>query len=98
VNEREYIRVLKMLYDGANDYTIKVWSKEPSYSNIQRHIRLIKSYGYAEVHYTCRFSDKDNLNNLISGNNIIIIDQEDAIKKCIEMNRLDLLKTIEKGI
>jgi hypothetical protein len=98
VNEREYIRVLKILYDGANDYTIKVWSKEPSYSNIQRHIRLVKSYGYDEVYYTCRFSEKDNLNNLLSNNNIIIFDQEDAIKKCIEINRLDLLKIIEKGI
>lgn len=64
MNEREYIRVLKILYDGANEYTIKVWSTEPSYSNIQR----------------------------------TIYDREDAIEKCKKINRLDLLRIIEKGI
>ena len=98
MNEREYIRVLKLLYDGANDYTIKVWSREPSYSNIQRTIRLVKSYGYTEIHYTCMFSDKNILRKLESGTNIKIYDQEDAIRKCVEQNRLDILKIIEKGI
>jgi hypothetical protein len=98
VNEREYIRVLKILYDGANDYTIKVWSKEPSYSNIQRTIRLVKSYGYSEIYYTCTFSNKDFLRKMEYSNDIKILDQEDVINKCIEKNRLDLLKIIEKGI
>jgi hypothetical protein len=97
VNEREYIRVLKILYDGANDYTIKVWSREPSYSNIQRTIRLVKSYGYTEIYYTCMFSDKDFLRKM-ENDEIKIYDQEDAIKKCRDRNRLDLLKIIEKGI
>jgi len=98
VNEREYIRVLKILYDGANDYTIKVWSKEPSYSNIQRIIRLVKSYGYNQIYYTCRFSDKDMVKRLEENNHINIYDVDDAIKKCQEIDRLDLLKIIEKGI
>lgn len=97
MNEREYIRVLKILYDGANDYTIKVWSREPSYSNIQRTIRLVKSYGYTEIYYTCMFSDKDFLRKM-ENDEIKIYDQEDAIKKCRDRNRLDLLKIIEKGI
>lgn len=98
MNEREYIRVLKILYDGANDYTIKVWSREPSYSNIQRTVRLIKSYGYTELFYTCNFSDNDYLRKIENNHNIKIFDQEDAINKSIEKNRLDLLKIIEKGI
>jgi len=98
VNEREYIRVLKLLYDGANDYTIKVWSREPSYSNLQRTIRLIKSYGYNEIYYTCMFTDKNFLRKMEINCDIKIYDQEDAINKCIEKNRLDILKIIEKGI
>lgn len=98
MNEREYIRVLKILYDGANDYTIKVWSVEPSYSNLQRTIRLVKSYGYSEIYYTCRFNDKDIIKRLGEHNGIDIYDIDDAIKKCQERNRLDLLRIIEKGI
>ena len=98
MNEREYIRVLKLLYDGANEYTIKVWSREPSYSNLQRTIRLIKSYGYDEVYYTCMFTDKDFLRKIECNNDVKVFDQEDAINICIKKNRLDLLKIIEKGI
>ena len=98
MNEREYIRILKLLYEGANDYTIKVWSREPSYSNLQRTIRLVKSYGYNEIYYTCTFTDKDNLRKMECNNDIKIIDQRDTINKCINRNRLDLLKIIEKGI
>lgn len=98
MNEREYIRALRILYDGANDYTIKVWSREPSYSNLQRTIRLVKSYGYEEVYYTCVFTDKDFLRKMECNNDIKIIDQRDTINKCIERNRLDLLTIIEKGI
>lgn len=98
MNEKEYIRVLKILYDGANEYTIKVWSKEPSYSNLQRTIRLVKSYGYDDIYYTCVFSNKDILRKLELGNDIKIYDQEDLINKCIEKNRLDILKIIKKGI
>lgn len=98
MNEREYIRVLKILYDSANDYTIKVWSREPSYSNLKRTIRLIKSYGYSDIYYTCIFTDKNHLKMMESKYNIRIIDHDDIMTKCIEKNRLDLLKIIEKGI
>lgn len=98
MNEREYIRILKILYDGANDYNIKVWSKEPSYSNIQRTIRLIKSYGFSEIYYTCKFENKDMIKMIGYNNGVVIFDQEDVIKKCQELNRFDLFKIIMKGI
>ncbi len=98
MNECEYINVLKILYEGANDYTIKVWSKEPSYSNLQRTIRLVKSYGFSNIYYTCAFTDKDYVKKIECNNDIKIIDQTDVINECIEKNRLDLLKIIDKGI
>jgi hypothetical protein len=75
-----------------------VWSTEPSYSNLQRTIRLVKSYGYHQIYYTCKFGDKNYLKKLEICNEIQIFDQTDTINKCIELNRLDLLKIIEKGI
>lgn len=98
MNEKEYIRVLKHIYDGANEYTIKVWTDEPSYSNIKRTIRLIKSYGYSEIFYTCSFDDNTMIKRLGFNSDIKIYDNSDYVQKCIDINRLDLLKIIEKGI
>lgn len=96
MNEREYIKIIRMLYDGANEYTIKVWTKEPSYSNIHRTIRLVKSYGYDEIYYTCIFNNKDYIRNIENSHNIKIYDMSDVINKCIELNRMDLIKNIDK--
>ena len=93
--EREYINALKILYEGANEHTIKIWSREPSYSSLQRTIRLVKHYGYNELYFTCRFTNQD-LKKVGLKNDVIIYDQADAISKC--QLRLDLLKIIEKGI
>jgi hypothetical protein len=98
MNEHEYIKVLKLLYDGANEYTIKVWTTEPSYSNLQRTIRLVKSYGYNELFYTCSFEDRCRLRNIAFTNGVTIYDREDVIQKCINIGRNDLLKIIDKGI
>ena len=98
VNEKRYIDALMDLYDDANEATIKVWTTEPSYSAMIRNAKLVRQSGYDVLYYTCTIGNREYVPKVEVKYGIRIRDRNDAINKCVEEGRLDILKIIESGI
>ena len=90
---------LMQLYKGkATGDTIKVWFKQPKYTDIIREVRLTKNRGYDYLFFTCDLEKDTFFETIQVKQDICIVDQYMAKMKAIEVKRYDLLDDLENGI